>query len=597
MTRFAEIQYIDGYLPIKDHGLIGDGTTAALVGCDGCVSWLCVPRFDSSPLFCSILDAGKGGRFSVEMTDAIESRQEYVRNTAILVTELRAKTGMVRLTDALTLKAGTDLSEAGDSSRRELLRHVEVLDGNVALRVALHPYGGPRQELQLVSSMPLTEHGSNICLKAGDSFHLSLRWGSDPRRYDDVTPEQALRQTQHSWEAWTRHFQYEGPQKPSVLRSAITLKLLDYRPNGAMVAAPTSSLPEVIGGVRNWDYRYSWVRDAAFSVYALHRIGYSAEAGRLLHWLLESIERDNRAHVMYGLDGTPPPSETEDRSLEGYRGSKPVRWGNAAARQIQHDVYGEILDCAYQWAGHHGSLEPPLWDKLARLVEAAANSWRSPDHGVWEVRTMPRPFTYSAALCHVALDRGIRLAERLALPADLSRWRQARDVIQHKILDDAWNADRRSFTAHFGGRGGIDASLLSLPLRRVVEANHPRMVATTEAIQSHLGAGNGLLYRYRVHESPDGLPGHENAFLLCSFWLVDNLTLQGRIREASDLYDQLCTKANGLGLLPEEIDPSTGEFLGNFPQAFSHIGVICSGVNLHRHIEQENGSGELASLV
>jgi alpha,alpha-trehalase len=275
--------------------------------------------------------------------------------------------GMVRFKDALTLKAGTDLGESGDTSRRELLRYVEVLDGDVALHISLRPYRGPHRNLKLVSSIPINEPAGNIRAKAGDSFYLSLRWGTDSREYDDVSPEQALRQTQQTWEPWTRRFQYEGPQKPFVLRSAITLKLLDYRPNGAIVAAPTSSLPEIIGGVRNWDYRYSWVRDAAFSVYALHRIGYSAEAGRLLHWLLHCIEKDKRTHVVYGLDGTPPVQETEDKSLEGYRNSTPVRWGNGAARQIQHDIYGEILDCAYQSAGHHGSLESPLWDKLAAL--------------------------------------------------------------------------------------------------------------------------------------------------------------------------------------------------------------------------------------
>jgi GH15 family glucan-1,4-alpha-glucosidase len=314
-------------------------------------------------------------------------------------------------------------------------------------------------------------------------------------------------------------------------------------------------------------------------VYALHRIGLSREARGFLEWVLDAVEEGGRPRVLYDLGGRVPFPERADEELEGYRRSGPVRWGNAAADQRQHDVYGEILDCAYQWARHHGSIDPALWARLREFVDAAGREWREPDHGIWEVRTPGRPFTYSAALCQVALDRGARLAERYGLPGDVARWRAEAERIRTAILEEAWDARLHSLTEHLGG-GGLDASLLTLPLRRVIPADHPRMIATTEAVRRRLGAGNGLLYRYLPHESPDGLPGHEGAFLLCSFWLVDTLAAQGRVDEALELFESACARANPLGLLSEQIDPSTGAFLGNFPQAFSHVGLVSSAVNL-----------------
>jgi GH15 family glucan-1,4-alpha-glucosidase len=408
---------------------------------------------------------------------------------------------------------------------------------------------------------------------------FALSWSENALRPTSI--EQVLQDTVNAWCRWIKGFHYSGPQEHIVRRSAITLKLLDHFANGPIIAAPTSSLPESIGGLRNWDYRYSWIRDAAFSVYALHRIGFACEARGFLKWVLDAVERGSRPRVLYDIDGAVPSLEREDFGYSGYRGSVPVRWGNAAADQIQHDVYGEILDCAYQWGKYHGSIEPRLWERLKRLIVAAGNACHKPDHGIWEVRTSPRPFTYSAALCQVALDRGARIAKLFGFTEDIDTWRKKAAGITKAILEQAWNHEIQSLTEHLGG-GGLDASLLSLPLRRVIPADHPKMIATTEAIRRHLGAGNGLLYRYRIEISPDGLPDKQGAFLMCSFWLVDNLTAQGRIEEAMTLYESLCGRASKLGLFSEQIDPVSGTFLGNFPQALSHIGAISAGFNLAR---------------
>jgi len=598
----APVNSIDGYLPLEDYGLIGDGAAAALVGRDGSIPWLCVPRFDSPPLFCALLDAAGGGSFTVAPERVVAARQRYEPDSGVLVTELRGDPGLVRVTDALTLRSGADLTEDLAAERSELLRRVEVLDGPVRVRVDLSPRGGadargrgsglriictsaPGLDLQLFSSVALEGLRSIHSLETGDRLDLVLAWGSRSRRRQSSPPDDSLASTQEAWRRWMRRFRYEGPREPLVRRSALTLKMLDHSRNGAIVAAPTSSLPEAIGGPRNWDYRFSWIRDAAFSVYALRRVGLEQEAWSFLEWVLDAVEGDERPKVLYDLDGFEPSAERVDPALEGYRRSPPVRWGNAAARQRQHDVFGEILDCAYQWAARGGEIDGHLWGFLCTLVEAAGRRWREPDSGIWEVRTAGRPFTYSAALCHVALDRGAKLARRLGLPGDVAGWSAEAHHIAETILHESWDPELQALTEHLG-IGGLDASLLSLPLRRVIPATHPRMEATVRAVVDRLGAGDGLLYRYLPEESPDGLPGHEGAFLLCSFWLVDNLAKQGRMDEAMELFDSLCARANALGLLPEQVDPSTGGFLGNYPQAFSHVGVISSGVNLARCLDR-----------
>ena len=594
---FRPIRTKDGYLPLEDLGVIGDGSTAALVGLDGSIYWLCLPRFDSEPLLAGLLDREHGGRFSVTLDAVTEARQQYEPDTGVLVTELRSGTGVVRLTDALALRAGADLTDDVPAGRGELVRSAVVLHGNARLHVGVEPRGGaqaraaasglvimparrPDLRLHLRSSRPLSGLHSTYDLKQGDSLDLVLSWGRTHRhhRFDTAAMLQA---TAAAWRRWMTHFNYDGPAEPLVRRAAITLKLCDHWVNGSPVAAPTSSLPAPVGGVRNWDYRYTWIRDAAFTVFAMRRIGFANEADAFLGWVLDAFEQSQHPRIMYDLDGSPVPAEWEDAGLEGYRRSAPVRWGNGAADQRQHDVYGEVLDCADQWVRGGGQLEPPLWAALSRLAEVAGEAWRQPDQGIWEVRSDGRVFTYSAALCQVAVDRAAAIGERLGLPGPVSAWRAAADKLRQVILDRAWDEAAQTLCEHLDG-GGLDASLLALPLRRVIPADHPRMVATATAVAERLSAGGGLLYRYLHHDSPDGIAGDEGAFLLCSFWLADNLAMQGRLDEAEELFTSLCARASPLGLLSEQIDPSTGEVIGNYPQAFSHIGVIASGVTIAR---------------
>ncbi|MFE6175705.1 glycoside hydrolase family 15 protein [Streptomyces sp. NPDC056464] len=595
---FRPLRSRQGYLPLEDLGLIGDGATSALVGLDGAISWMCVPRFDAEPLFCGLLDHTRGGHFTLAPEDVVEARQRYEPDTGVLITELRSPTGLVRVTDALTLRAGADLTDDAPADRSELVRSALVLSGNVRLRAHLEPRGGARTralfsglevcpsrrpdlQLHLRSNRPLTGLRTTHDLEQGERLDLVLSWGRFHRHHRFDT-DAMLHTTADAWRRWMQHFDYGGPEERLVRRAAVTLKLCDDWANGSLVAAPTSSLPAPIGGIRNWDYRFTWIRDAAYAVFALRRIGFDGEADAFLGWVLDAFEYSRRPRIMYGLQGGPVPDEVEDGELEGYQRSAPVRWGNGAADQRQHDVYGEILDCAHQWLRTGGEIQPVLWAGLAGLADTAERAWRQPDQGIWEVRGEGRVFTYSAGLCQVALDRAAQIGEQVGLPGRIAQWRASADHLRRLILEESWDERAGTLSAHLDGGGVLDASLLALPLRQVVPADHPRMVATTAAVGERLSAGGGLLYRYLHEESPDGLAGDEGAFVLCSFWLVDNLIGQGRIEEAEELYASLCARASPLGLLSEQINPSTGEFMGNFPQAFSHIGIIASGVNLAR---------------
>jgi GH15 family glucan-1,4-alpha-glucosidase len=463
-----------------------------------------------------------------------------------------------------------DLEPRGGAQARSLFSGVEV-----------RPYRQPGLRLHLRGDRPLEGLRNSYDMRRGDRLDLVLSWGRF-HRHHRFDADATLSATGEAWRRWMARCTYDGPEESLVRRAAITLKMCDDWSDGSLVAAPTSSLPAPIGGVRNWDYRYTWIRDAAFTVFALRRIGFPGEADAFLGWVLDAFEQSGRPRIMYTPDGSPVPDEVVDPELEGYRGSAPVRWGNGATDQRQHDVYGEILDCADQWLLAGGDIQPALWSALAALADRAATAWHRPDQGIWEVRNEGDAFTYSAGLCHVALDRAVRIAERHGLPGRVDRWRASAGELRDLILNGSWDEDARTLSMRLSGGGALDAGLLALPLRGVVPVDHPRMVATTAAVADRLSAGDGLLHRYLHDESPDGLPGEEGAFLLCSFWLVDNLAGQGRLDEAEELYASLCARAGPTGLLPEQIHPSTGEFMGNFPQAFSHIGVIASGVNLAR---------------
>jgi GH15 family glucan-1,4-alpha-glucosidase len=595
---FRPITLHDGYPPLADLGLIGDGATAALVGIDGSVRWMCVPSFDSEPLFCALLDHARGGQFRVAPEGLVEARQRYEPDTGVLVTELRSDTGVVQLTDALALRSGADLTDDAPANRGELVRSAVVVSGSVRLRVELQPRGGaqprpafnglsvecarqPDLRLHLRSNRMLSGLESTHDLHQGERLNLVLSWARI-HRHHPLDAEARLSETADAWRRWMGGFDYTGPEPAMVRRAAITLKLCDHWANGSLVAAPTASLPAPVGGIRNWDYRYTWIRDAAYGVFAMRRLGLVNEADGYLGWVLDAFERSGDPRIMYTLDGDLVPDEWEDEELEGYRRSAPVRWGNGAADQRQHDVYGEVLDCADQRVKAGGRLDPALWGGLTTIADTAGRAWREPDQGIWEVRSSGRIFTYSAGMCQVALDRAAAIGERLGLTGPLSRWRAEAADLRETILTKAWNDEANTLSEHLDGDQSVDASLLALGLRGVIPPDHPRMVATTAAIAERLSAGDGLLYRYRHEESPDGLAGDEGAFLLCSFWLVDNLALQGRLEEAEELYASLCARASPLGLLSEQIDPTTGELTGNFPQAFSHIGVVASGVTLAR---------------
>lgn len=601
------------YLPIGDYGVIGDLHTVALVSMDGSIDFLCYPHFESPSVFAALLDDEKGGRFRISpMCDGLTRKQQmYWPETNVLVTRFLSPEGVGEITDFMPVGE----QDAG-GGYHQIIRRVRVVRGSLPFEVTCSPafnyardpheteitgagatFRSPDMGVALGTRVPLRAEGGGVraefTLDEGQTAVFVLRQVEPDAGSGECLSaegaERLFRATVGYWRGWLAQCTYTGRWREQVHRSALALKLLTCADSGAIVAAPTFGLPEVIGGERNWDYRYAWIRDAAFSVYALRRIGMASEAAGFLGWVLDAVERHGRPKVLYDLDGEIPDPEREDPELEGYRRSAPVRWGNAADGQRQHDVFGEILDCAYQWASDRWAgapqMDEELWGRLRGLADDARREWREPDHGIWEVRTAGRPFTYSAALCGVALDRAARLAGRLALPGDAKGWRAEAAEIRRAVLEQAWDPEQRALTAHLGG-GGLDASVLALPLRRVVPADHPKMVATAEAVTRRLGAGDGLLYRYLPDESPDGLSGHEGAFVLCSFWLVDNLAGQGRLEEAHELYGALCDRANPLGLLPEQIDPTDGAFLGNYPQAFSHIGVISSGFNLARATEK-----------
>jgi alpha,alpha-trehalase len=595
------VERVDGHPLLEDLGLIGDGRTAALVGRDGCVEWLCAPTFDSPPILCGLLDDDRGGCFRIAPDRLRASRHRYEGDTPILVTEMMGPDGTLRVTDLMTLRSGADLTEDAVAARGELLRIVEVTTGRVRVVIDIEARGAeitdgtgrglsfrspgrPDLGLHMGSDRPLHGKRTTIDLAEGDRMSVILRWGSSGPHGDHPDPDDLVAATRTAWERWMEGVVHKGPGAEQVRRSAMVLKLLDDFGTGGLVAAPTSSLPEHVGGDRNWDYRYAWVRDAAFTVHAFRRIGLAHESRSFLGWILDIAEDDDPRRVMHTVSGGRVPDEVVDPDLRGYRGSHPVRWGNAARDQRQNDVFGEFIDCAWQWARESGELDEQVRERLWRHADAAARVWTEPDAGIWEVRSAPRRFTYSAGLCHVALDRAARLAEQFGPRDRVTGWRDEAGRIQRAIIEQSWDERRGAFMDCLGGSGerALDAAVLTLPLRHVLDARHPRMASTIDRIADELGAGNGLVYRYNPDEFEDGVEGGEGAFLLCSFWLVDCLAALGRTDEAGDLFASLCDRASPLGLLPEQVDPTTGGFVGNFPQAFTHLGLIASSIILGR---------------
>jgi GH15 family glucan-1,4-alpha-glucosidase len=605
--------------PISDYALIGDCRTAALVSGDGSIDWLCLPRFDSPSVFAALLDPAVGGHFAITPVGEYgriairpyRMTRRYVADTAVLVTTLETDGGAVSLTDFMALPYGeTAWGDLADVPPPTLVRLVNCLRGQVDLVVSFAPrldYArqvphlevaetgviaeGRQLRLQLASTAPLSidgdTAGARLSMQGGHSHALVLSCREPGERAtaeglaaaEPGSARHWLTETVGGWTLWADLCRYRGPYRDLVTRSAITLKLLTYSPTGAIVAAPTTSLPEEIGGARNWDYRYTWLRDATFTLYALGLLGYLSEAADFLSWLLRAWgDPATPLQIMYGIDGRAELPEEELPHLSGYRDSRPVRVGNGAVGQLQLDIYGEVLDCAYTYHRDGGTIGAELWALLRRTADAAAAEWRLPDEGVWEVRGGRRHFTYSKVMCWVALERATRIAEALGLPADLATWRAARDEIERAVLEQGYNPAVGAFTQAFGS-SALDASLLRLPQVGFIDAHDPRMRATIEAIDARLTV-DGLVYRYR--DPVDGLAGNEGTFAICTFWLIDCLLLLGNIGEARRRFERVVGYANDLGLLAEEIDPHTGTQLGNFPQAFTHIALINTAVNLEQ---------------
>jgi len=593
------------YLQIRDYGIIGDLHTTALVGRMGSIDWMCVPRFDSPSVFGRLLDADKGGALWVDVEGGfICDSRRYLPGTNILETTLSSPRGRLRITDFMVVREGSATLEQD----HVLIRLLEAPDAELSASVHVDPrpdYGtalaesritGPGDSCLEVEHGPLHMHldGPRAWQPEGRTFvqHLELR-PQEPQavivRYDgqrtyehNADPLALLAATRKYWEDWIGRCNYDGPYLDLVLRSALTLKLLIYAPEGSIVAAPTTSLPEWVGGSRNWDYRFTWLRDSSFLVYALQLLGYQEECTSFMAWL----GRVHRKHpkswqTMYGIDGRTDLPEVE-LDLDGYQGSKPVRTGNGAADQLQLDIYGETMDSVYLHL-RYGKIEAPgVRSGLKDMLEHVADSWDQPDNGIWEVRGGLRQFLYSKLLCWVALDRGLKLADDLKIPIPRRRelvW--TREEIRHTILSRGWSDKLGAFRQALD-EDALDATSLMIPMLNFLPPMDPRVRSNVRAIQKDLTDESGFVYRYR---RDDGLGSSEGTFLLCSFWLVNNLAMQRQVGPARDLFERLTAHGNDLGLFSEELDPRTGDLLGNFPQAFTHLAIINAAAHIERAAE------------
>jgi GH15 family glucan-1,4-alpha-glucosidase len=582
---------------IEDYGMVGDMQTAALISSAGSIDWLCFPRFDSGACFAALLGTPENGRWLLAPRgDAWSGKRAYRKHTLILETDWETDSGSVRVIDFMPPRG-----QAPD-----IIRIVVGLEGEVEMNSELvirFDYGSIVPWVRRIDDAriavagpdalcirtPVESRGENLrtiadfTISAGDRIPFVLTWyPSNEYPPDPVDPEAALEETERFWRAWADRCTYDGEWRDAVLESLVVLKGLTYAPTGGIVAAPTTSLPEQIGSVRNWDYRHCWLRDATLTLLAFLNAGYLEEAAAWRVWLLRAAAGDPAdLQIMYGLAGERRLSELELPWLPGYESSRPVRIGNAATEQLQLDVYGEVLDALHQGRVHELGLSREAWALQRRLLTYLEEIWKEPDEGIWEVRGPRRHFTHSKVMAWVAFDRGVQAVERFGRNGPVDRWRKAREAIRDEVCRRGYDSELNAFTGFYGSKR-LDASLLMIPLVGFLPANDPRMIGTVAAIEREL-VRDCFVHRYAGDEessSIDGLPPGEGAFLPCTFWLADNLALQGRLDEARDLFERLLSLRNELGLLAEEYDPAQRRQLGNFPQAFTHVALVNTAFNL-----------------
>ena len=583
------------YKPISDYGIIGDMHSAAVVGLDGSIDWLCFPRFDSPSVFAAILDDAKGGRFRLCPAGRYEIEQRYLTDTNILSTTFTTESGQVEVQDLMPIK------QDARESDYEVLRIVRGVRGSVEMTCLFQPrldYARGRTELRaapggvvaekdgarlsLASPVDLTiEDGDAqgvFTVREGEELVFQLQWDAD-RPPSTAGWRERLEFTISEWRAVVDDHTYEGRWQAEVRRSILALHLLIYLPTGAIVAAATTSLPEWIGGDRNWDYRFCWIRDAAFTLDVLHRLGHIGETVRFMEWLTEFCQSCGvHLQPLYGVHYEEDLTETTLDHLEGYRGSKPVRIGNGAATQLQMDIFGEVMVALATFHRAGGKITRPMWTTIESFVNAVINNWRRPGRGLWEMRGKPRHFVNSKVMCWLAMDRAIALAEALQKPVDLESWRALREEIHADVLANGWNERLQSFVQYYGA-DYTDAALLMMPMVGFLPPEDPRMRSTVRRIREELEV-NGLLRRYPPELTDDGFGSEEGIFIMCTFWLVGYLTFIGELDEARELFERVLTSGNHLGLFSEMVDPVTGEALGNFPQALTHVSLIHSARNL-----------------
>lgn len=597
------------YKAIDSYGIIGDLHSAALVNMDGSIDWCCLPRFDSPSVFAAILDEKKGGSFKIAAKGDCRLKQMYLPDTNVLVTRFLSAEGVGEVVDFMPMDDGEEPPHA-------VIRIARCVRGSIQFQLSCLPafdYARARHTVKvtsqkavfstkdlhliLTSSLKLPKrHTSAIkfdfTLAENETASFVLQASTNKStslagKNVDAYAQEALNQTIAKWKKWVAKCTYQGRWREMVIRSALTLKVLTYEPTGALVAAPTCSLPEEIGGIRNWDYRYTWIRDSAFAMYALLRIGYTEEAAKFINWLQSRASEDQDVgplQVMYRIDGSPELDESILDHLEGYQQSKPVRIGNEASNQLQLDIYGELIDAIYLFNKHSELISYDVWNYVQKLVYWVCDNWKRPDHSIWEMRRKPEHFVYSKMQCWVALDRGMRIAQKRNLPLDFDRVRKESNVIYETIMQKGWCESCQSFVQYFGSEA-VDATCLLFPLMLFVSSKDPRMTTTLDRVMKEI-VSDSLVYRYELGKAVgDGLPGIEGTFSVCTFWLVEVLARAGRADEARFIFEKMLTYANHLGLYAEEIGP-TGESLGNFPQAFTHLGLIAAALDLDHQLNR-----------